>query len=107
MYLKNTPLLLLLLTLPGHFVYAAAAAVHFTRAGLLGTFVRAKLAALAGVPRVLRQRAEVQRTRRVDRAAIWAHLDRKWLSTKLDEKRFDLGLAEGGSPPPRDGGTRR
>jgi hypothetical protein len=95
-YLKNTPTSLLLRTLPGHLVYAAAAAVHFTRAGLLGTFVRAKLAAIAGVPRVLRQRAEVQRGRRVGAEAIAAQLDRAWLSTKLKEKRFDLGLAGGG-----------
>src|SRR5262245_45396418 len=94
-YLKNTPLPLLVRTLPGHLVYTAAAAIHFTRAGLLGPFLRAKLAALAGVPRVLRQRAEVQRTRRVDAAAIWRHLEPKWLSTKLKEKRFDLGLAGG------------
>ena len=36
-------------------------------AGLLVPFVRAKLAALGGLPRVLRQRAVVQRTRRVRR----------------------------------------
>jgi GT2 family glycosyltransferase len=95
-YLKNTPTSLLLRTLPGHLVYVAAAAAHFTRVGLLGTFIRAKLAAIAGIPRVLRQRAEVQRTRRVDADAIAAHLDRAWLSTKLKEKRFDVGLAEGG-----------
>lgn len=95
-YLKNTPASLLLRTLPGHLVYVAAAAAHFTRIGLLGTFIRAKLAALAGIPRVLRQRADVQRTRRVDANAIAAQLDNRWLSTKLKEKRFDVGLAEGG-----------
>jgi GT2 family glycosyltransferase len=95
-YLKNTPTSLMLRTLPGHLVYVAAAALHFTRAGLLGTFLRAKLAAVAGVPHVLRQRAEVQRARRVDANAIAMHLDRAWLSTKLKEKRFDLGLAGGG-----------
>ena len=94
-YLKNTPLSLLVRTLPGHLVYTAAAALHFGRAGVLGPFVRAKCAALAGVPRVLRQRADVQRTRRVDAAAIWALLEPKWLSTKLREKQFDLGLADG------------
>jgi GT2 family glycosyltransferase len=94
-YLKNTPLSLLVWTLPGHLLYTTAAALHFARAGLLGPFLRAKLAALAGVPRVLRQRVDVQRTRRVEAAAIWALLEPKWLSTKLQEKRFDLGLAEG------------
>ena len=91
-YLKNAPLSLLLRTLPGHIVYTAAAALHFTRSGLLGPFVRGKLAAIAGIPRVLRQRAEIQRSRRVHASAIWTHLERRWLSTKLKEKRFDLGL---------------
>jgi GT2 family glycosyltransferase len=94
-YLKNTPLSLLLRTLPGHIVYTAAAALHFTRSGLLGTFVRAKFAALGGIPRVWRQRAAIQRSRRVDAAAIWVQLEPRWLSTKLKEKRFDLGLIGG------------
>ncbi|HZM59013.1 MAG TPA: glycosyltransferase family 2 protein [Vicinamibacterales bacterium] len=98
-YLKNTPLSLLVRTLPGHLVYTGAAAWHFGRAGLLGPFLRAKLAALASLSRVLRQRADVQRSRRVDASAIWPLLEPKWLSTKLKEKRFDLDLA--GEPPPR------
>jgi hypothetical protein len=48
---------------------------------------------------VLRQRADVQRSRRVAASAIWPLLEPKWLSTKLKEKRFDLDLA--GEPPPR------
>ncbi|HLG54981.1 MAG TPA: glycosyltransferase family 2 protein [Vicinamibacterales bacterium] len=93
MYFKNTPASLLLRTLPGHLVYTAAAALHFTRAGLLGPFVRAKFAALAGLPRLLRKRAQVQGTRRVGAKAIWPHLEAKWLATKRREKRFDLDLA--------------
>jgi hypothetical protein len=96
MYIKNTPGTLLLRTLPGHLVYNAAAAVHFARLGLLGTFLKAKTAAIAGLPRVLRQRALVQRSRRVGATAIWRHLEPRWLSTKLREKRFDVGLADGG-----------
>ena len=111
-YLKNTPLSLLIWTLPGHVVYTAAAALHFGRAGLLGAFVRAKAAALAGLPRVLRQRRDVQRNRRVDADAIWALLEPKWLSTKLHEKRFDLGLsasarATADPPSPRLGQGRQ
>jgi GT2 family glycosyltransferase len=92
-YVKNTPLPLLLRTLPGHAIYTAAAALHFLRGGLFLTFVRAKAGALAGLPRVLRQRAEVQRTKRVSAAALMPFLDSRWLSTKLKEKRFDFGLA--------------
>jgi GT2 family glycosyltransferase len=94
MYLKNTPGSLLLRTIAGHVVYNAAAAVHFARLGLLGTFLRAKLAAAAGLPRMLRKRSSVQRTKLVPTAAIERHLDARWLSTKLREKQFDSGLAE-------------
>jgi GT2 family glycosyltransferase len=93
MYLKNSPLSILLRSMPGHLLYTAAAAGYFARFGLLGAFLRAKLAALAGVPRVLRQRAVVQRTRRVGAGAIWPLLERRWLATKWREKRFDVGLA--------------
>jgi GT2 family glycosyltransferase len=93
-YLKNSPLSILMRTMPGHLLYTAAAAGYFARMGLLGAFLRAKLAAVAGLPRVLRQRAVVQRTRRVGAGAIWSQLERRWLATKWREKRFDLGLAE-------------
>ena len=89
MYVKNTPGPLLLRTLPGHVVYTVAAAAHFTRHGLAGAFLKAKLAALAGLPRVLRQRAAVQRGRKVGADAIVPLLESRWLATKLREKRFD------------------
>jgi hypothetical protein len=92
-YVKNTPAALLARTLAGHVVYDAAAAVHFARLGLIGPFLRAKLAALAGLPRVLRKRSEVQRARRVGTADIWPHLERRWLAAKRREKRFDRELA--------------
>jgi GT2 family glycosyltransferase len=95
MYLKNTPGVLLARTLPGHLVYNAAAALHFTRAGLGGTFVRAKLAALAGVPAMLRKRAAIQRGRSVGASAIWPLLEPRWLATKRREKRFDDALGSG------------
>lgn len=94
MYLKNTPALLLARTFPGHVVYDLAAAAHFARLGLLGSFVRAKAAAIAGLPRLLRKRAHVQRTRTVGAEAIWPLLEPRWLSTKIREKRFDVGLAQ-------------
>ena len=95
MYLKNTPGWLLARTLPGHLLYNAAGAAHFARLGLLGTFLRAKGAALAGLPRMWRKRAVVQRTRRVGARAIDAQLERRWLAAKTREKRFDTGLARG------------
>ena len=95
MYVKNTPGSLLLKTLPGHAIYTLAAAVHFTRQGRLGAFLRAKWAALAGLPRMLRKRATVQRERKVNAAAIERHMESRWLAMKLREKRFDAQLAGG------------
>jgi N-acetylglucosaminyl-diphospho-decaprenol L-rhamnosyltransferase len=94
-YVKNTPARLLLRTLPGHLLYDIAAAAHFTRHGLLGTFVRAKAAAVAGLPAMLRKRALIQRSRVVGSAEIWRHLEPRWLALKLREERFDVRLAQG------------
>ena len=89
MYVKDTPASLLVRTLPGHVVYDLAAGVHFARIGMLRPYLRAKVAALAGMPRMLRKRAAIQRARRVGAPAIAPLLDTRWLSTKLREKRFD------------------
>lgn len=95
LYVQNTPLPLLLRTLPGHLVYNAAAAAYFARRGLLGTFLAAKAAAVARLPRALRKRAAIQRARRVTSRAIWDQLEPRWLGLKRREKRFDARLAEG------------
>jgi hypothetical protein len=95
LYLKNTPASLLVRTLPGHAIYNILAGAHFARRGLLGTFLLAKVNALRGLPQVLRKRARVQAGRTVPASAIDAQLERRWLATKLREKRFDAGLAEG------------
>ena len=107
-YVKNTPLALLVRTLPGHLVYNAAAAVHFVRSGRGGSFLRAKLAALAGLPAMLGKRASIQRSRRVGTGAIWPHLERRWLATKQREKQFDAAIARRAvedphGAPPRHG----
>jgi GT2 family glycosyltransferase len=94
-YFKNAPASVLLRTLPGHIIYNAAAAVHFARHGLFATFLGAKVAALAAAPQIVRKRAAVQGTRRVAAGVIWQRLERRWLATKLREKRFDVGLAAG------------
>ena len=93
-FLKNTPGSLLLRTLPGHLLYNAAAAAHFTRLGLLGTFLKAKAAAVAALPAVMRKRTAIQASALVGSPAIEEHLDRGWLTAKVREKRFDVGLAE-------------
>jgi N-acetylglucosaminyl-diphospho-decaprenol L-rhamnosyltransferase len=92
-YVKNTPTPLLLRTLLDHLVYNAAAAVHFARLGMLGTFLRAKRAAIVGLPRAWRKRAAIQRGRTVPSHEIWRHLEPHWLGLKLREETFDMGLA--------------
>jgi GT2 family glycosyltransferase len=94
-YVQNTPLSILLRTLPGHVIYNLAAAAHFTRHGHLRTFVSAKLAAIAGLPRALRKRARIQRTATVAARTIWEQLEPRWLALKRREKQFDAALAAG------------
>lgn len=93
MYVKNTPGWVLPATLPLHVMYVAAAAAYFTGVGQLPAFVRAKRAALAGLPRMWRKRRAIQASRRVAPRAIWRLLERGWLGVKVGEKRFDLHLA--------------
>ena len=93
MYVQNTPGTLLAATFPGHLLYDAAAAVHFARHGLFGTFLRAKWAALRGLGRTLRKRRRIQASRRVGAAAITPLLERRWLAIKRREKAFDARLA--------------
>jgi GT2 family glycosyltransferase len=90
-YLKDTPGPILLRTLPSHLLYTAAAAAYFSRTGLLGPFVKAKLAALAGLPGVLRQRRRVQAARTATTADIWRVLEPGWMSLKRREKAFERG----------------
>ena len=94
MYVKNTPGWLLLRTLPGHLLYNVAGGAYFARHGLLGPFIKAKAAAVVGLPRVLRQRSTIQQHRKVTTRAIEAHLEKRWLAAKLREKRFDVSIAE-------------
>ena len=92
-YLKNSPAAVLLRTVVAHLLYDVAAGTYFLSTGRGWTFVRAKAAAIAGVPVLLRKRAAVQRTRRAGADAIWRMLDPGWLGVKMREKRFDQDVA--------------
>ena len=94
MYLKNTPTSLLVRTLPEHLLYNAAAAIHFARIGCFGAYLRAKVAALAGLPGLLRKRTAIQASRRVGASALTAVMETRWLATKLREKQFDVGMID-------------
>jgi hypothetical protein len=61
--------------------------------GHLGVFLKAKLAAVRGLPAIVRKRSAIQRTRTVGAREIEEHLERRWLSAKVREKHFDVGLA--------------
>jgi len=91
-YFKNTPRSLLIRSLPTHVMYDAAAFVTYASAGLTGPYLKGKLAALAGLPRMLRKRSSVQRSRVASTAALWRLMDANWIACKLREKRFDSRL---------------
>ena len=92
-YLKNSPAAVLLRTALGHLLYDAAAGAYFLGTGRGWTFLRAKAAALAGVPALLRKRSAVQRSRRAGTDDIWRMLEPGWLGVKMGEKRFDRDVA--------------
>lgn len=62
-YFKNMPLALLILYLPLHLLWNAAAVVWFSLTGRASAILRAKRDALLGLPRVLRQRRTIQARR--------------------------------------------
>ena len=64
-YFKNMPWLLLLLYLPQHIVLNLISLGYFTAQGKGRVIFAAKWAALCGLPKVLRERRQVQQTRRI------------------------------------------
>lgn len=87
-YLKNTPASLLWRTFASHLAYGVAAGIGYTLTGHGWTFLKAKAAAAAGVPMILRKRRAVQRGRQVPVESIAALMDRDWVIRKYREKRF-------------------
>lgn len=85
-WLKNTPTALLWRTFPAHIAYSLAGVAHYVSKGRAGSAVRGKIAALLGLPRLLRKRRDVQRARRVDFASLDHQLQRGWLALKRTEK---------------------
>lgn len=90
-WLKNTPLPLLVRTAVPHLLYSAAGVAHYARTGRLGPALRGKLAALRGVPAVLRDRRAVQRAAVTDPGAVEALMERGWLARKRREKAARRG----------------
>ena len=90
-FVKNTPSGLLWRTLPSHVIYSLAGVLYYVARGRGVQALNGKVAALAGLRRVLSKRAVVQRTRRVDVAAIEPHLERGWIRLKRAEKQRSAG----------------
>ena len=83
---RNTPWPLLAASAPAHVLYSMAGVVHYARHGRGIAAIRGKLAALAGLPRVLASRWRVQKNRLARTSDISRVLDRGWLRFKLQEK---------------------
>jgi GT2 family glycosyltransferase len=92
-WLKNTPARLLTMTALSHVVYSVAGVLHYVRAGRGAAALRGKLAALAGVPAILRARRGVQAASRVTPVEVAALMERRWLARKRREKAFDTARA--------------
>jgi GT2 family glycosyltransferase len=85
-FIKNTPRGLLWRTLPSHLLYSAAGVAHYVVHGRGIAAMKGKIAALAGLPKVLAKRRAIQGGCRVDRASIERLLTRGWIALKRGEK---------------------
>lgn len=94
-YVKNTPTSLLWRTLPSHLLFVVAGGVGYGLSGHGWTFLEAKAAAVAGLPRMWRKRRAIQRDRRVPVARLEALMERRWIARRYREKRFARARARG------------
>jgi GT2 family glycosyltransferase len=94
-WIKNSPGRILWRSLPSHVVYDLAGCAAYARIGLLGPWIRGKLAAAAGLPRVLGKRRAVQRDVRVAADALWDVMERDWVAIKRREKAFAFRNSSG------------
>jgi GT2 family glycosyltransferase len=83
---KNTPGRLLLRSAPAHAAYVLAGIAHYARLGLLGPCLRGKVAALGGLPRIWRQRRELQRDRIATSRQLRLAMTGGWIGVKRREK---------------------
>lgn len=85
-WIKNTPARLLLRSAPAHLAYSVAGVLHYIGRRRGWAALRGKGSALAGLPRVLRERRAVQRA-----AAPGAHvepmMERGWVRLKRQQKQ--------------------
>jgi GT2 family glycosyltransferase len=77
-YVKNMPSPLFWLMLPYHLILNLAAILGCVLRGQGRVALRAKFDALYGLPRVLRKRAGIQRSRKVGARRVWGLMERGW-----------------------------
>jgi N-acetylglucosaminyl-diphospho-decaprenol L-rhamnosyltransferase len=90
-WLKNTPRALLIRTAIPHAIYSLAGMSHYAWRGRFVPAFRGKLAALLGLPAVLRDRRAVQRTSVVSAQAVEQLMETGWLALKRREKAARRG----------------
>ena len=99
-WIKNSPPGLLLRSFPSHMLYDLAGLIAYARAGHLGAWIRAKGAALAGLPSMLRKRRKIQGATALEPKSLWALMEPDWIGVKRREKAFafrrDLDPAKSG-----------
>lgn len=85
-YIKNMPLPLLIITLPLHLVDVFLSFCFFLAKGRGRPFLKAKWDVLRALPKLLKKRRVIQRSRAVPISHIASGLEKNWLSLKI--KRF-------------------
>ena len=89
-WIKNSPSRVLWRSCVSHAVYDLSSAIAYTHQGHFGAWMRAKWAALAGLPAMLRKRREIQRASTCDPESLWRLMEADWIGIKRREKAFDF-----------------
>jgi len=89
-WIRNSPARVLVRSAFAHLAYDVAAAAVYARRGMLGPWLRGKVAALRGLPKALADRRVIQARAVVDAGTIWRALETDWIGVKRREKQFDF-----------------
>jgi len=93
-WLKNTPRGLLWRSAGPHILYNLAGFAAYARHGRIAPWLRGKIAALAGLPRMMRARKRVQSTRTATNQELWSVMEPDWIGVKRREKQFSFRAPE-------------
>ncbi|MGO9434492.1 MAG: glycosyltransferase family 2 protein [Terracidiphilus sp.] len=91
-YLKNMPLGLIFQSVPERLIYELGSALYFSRQGAASAFWRAKLDVLKCLPRIWRERKEIQKGKKVATSQLKAIMRKSLLLDKW--KKFAAGRSE-------------